>query len=127
MQDASKEGIVLIPFDDLKKISIKEGTSEIGDVEIEQKESALATPDNTQINNQHDDVDDSVNLKELNLKDNQKTLLDTKPSYKKGTEIKFNSLILSEKIGTLKVQTIFLVIECVRCKQRMDMKLLEKK
>ena len=62
-----------------------------------------------------------------NTDNNTNNTNNTGSTVRMGTEVKFLALKLSEKIGIVKLQTVYLVVECERCKHRMDVKLLEKK
>ena len=136
LQDAERDGITLVSYQELQKtnsVNLVKAEDNIhqqvnkldGDSEIEQNGNITS--------NESIEVDQKFMEEKTKEENGEKgntnytNNTNTGSAVRMGTEVKFLALKLSEKIGIVKLQTVYLVLECERCKHRMDVKLLEKK
>lgn len=141
LQDAERDGITLVSYQELQKTNslnrvnaeddIHEQVNRLdGDSEIEQNGNTTSN-ENIRVDQkiiEEKTKEENVQKGNTNNTDNNtNNTNDTGSTVRMGTEVKFLALKLSEKIGIVKLQTVYLILECERCRHRMDVKLLEKK
>lgn len=136
LQDAERDGITLVSYQELQKTNsvnlvkagdnIHQQVNKLdGDSEIEQNGN-ISSNENIEVDQKFmEEKTKEENGEKGNTNYTNNT--NTGSAVRMGTEVKFLDLKLSEKIGIVKLQTVYLVLECERCKHRMDVKLLEKK
>lgn len=141
LQDAERDGITLVSYQELQKTNSLNRVNAEDDIHEQVNRldgySGIEQNGNT-TSNENIRVDQKIieeKTKEENVQkgntnntdNNTNNTNDTGSTVRMGTEVKFLALKLSEKIGIVKLQTVYLILECERCKHRMDVKLLEKK
>ena len=141
LQDAERDGITLVSYQELQKTNGLNRVNAEDDIHEQvnrlDRDSGIEQNGNT-TSNENIRVDQKIieeKTKEENVQkgntnntdNNTNNTNDTGSTVRMGTEVKFLALKLSEKIGIVKLQTVYLILECERCKHRMDVKLLEKK
>lgn len=141
LQDAERDGITLVSYQELQKTNSLNRVNAEDDIHEQVNrldgDSGIEQNGNT-TSNENIRVDQKIieeKAKEENVQkgntnntdNNTNNTNDTGSTVRMGTEVKFLALKLSEKIGIVKLQTVYLILECERCKHRMDVKLLEKK